>query len=114
MPKRRDILPAVFILMLLAYILPGCSNEVDEARDFVLSIVQEAEVGKTYTGTVKKTTDFGAFVEILPGKEGLVHISKLSRQRVKKVTDVVKVGDRITVKVVKIDEQGRINLVRKE
>jgi polyribonucleotide nucleotidyltransferase len=87
---------------------------VDNARDFVLSLVQEAEVGKTYSGVVKRIMDFGAFVEILPGKEGLVHISKLSRQRVKKVTDVVKVGDRITVKVIKIDEQGRINLVRKE
>lgn len=90
------------------------AKNVDNARDYILSIVQEAEVGKTYTGIVKRTTDFGAFVEILPGKEGLVHISKLSRQRVKKVTDVVRVGDEIIVKVIKIDEQGRVNLVRKE
>jgi polyribonucleotide nucleotidyltransferase len=90
------------------------AKNVDEARDYVLSIVAEAEVGKTYTGIVKRTTDFGAFVEIMPGKEGLVHISKLSRGRVNKVTDVVKVGDEITVKVIKIDEQGRINLARKE
>jgi len=90
------------------------AKNVDEARDYVLSIVAEAEVGKTYTGKVKRTTDFGAFVEIMPGKEGLVHISKLSRGRVNKVTDVVKVGDEITVKVIKIDEQGRINLARRE
>jgi polyribonucleotide nucleotidyltransferase len=90
------------------------SKNVDKARDFVLSIVEEAEVGKTYTGKVKRIMDFGAFVEIMPGKEGLVHISKLSRQHVKKVTDVVKVGDEIIVKVLKIDEQGRINLIRKE
>ena len=90
------------------------AKNVDKARDYVCAIVEEAEIGKTYIGKVKRTTDFGAFVEILPGKEGLVHISKLSRQRVKKVTDVVRVGDEITVKVIKIDEQGRINLVRKE
>ena len=90
------------------------AKNVDKARDYVRAIVEEAEIGKTYIGKVKRTTDFGAFVEILPGKEGLVHISKLSRQRVKKVTDVVRVGDEITVKVIKIDEQGRINLVRKE
>ena len=58
--------------------------------------------------------DFGAFVEILPGKEGLVHISKLSKQRVNKVRDVVSIGDKIVVKVLKIDEQGRIDLIRKE
>jgi polyribonucleotide nucleotidyltransferase len=90
------------------------AKNVDKARDFILSIVEEAEIGKTYTGKVKRIMDFGAFVEIMPGKEGLVHISKLSRQRVNKVTDVVKVGDEIIVKVIKIDEQGRINLVRKE
>ncbi|MGB3478287.1 MAG: polyribonucleotide nucleotidyltransferase [bacterium] len=90
------------------------AHNVDQARDFVKSIVEEAEVGKTYTGKVKRIMDFGAFVEILPGKEGLVHISKLSRQRVKKVQDVVSVGDEIVVKVLKIDEQGRINLIRQE
>jgi polyribonucleotide nucleotidyltransferase len=77
-------------------------------------IVQEAEVGKVYVGKVKRITSFGAFVEILPGKDGLVHISKLSRQRVKRVEDVVKLGDEIVVKVANIDDQGRINLIRKE
>ena len=90
------------------------AHKVNQARDIVQSIVQDAEVGKTYTGKVKRIMDFGAFVEILPGKEGLVHISKLSKQRVNKVQDVVSVGDEIIVKVLKIDEQGRINLIRKE
>ena len=90
------------------------AHNVDQARDIVQSIVQDAEVGKIYTGKVKRIMDFGAFVEILPGKEGLVHISKLSKQRVNKVQDVVSVGDEIIVKVLKIDEQGRINLIRKE
>jgi polyribonucleotide nucleotidyltransferase len=87
---------------------------VEKAQQTVQSIVQEAEVGKTYVGKVRRITSFGAFVEILPGKDGLVHISKLSRQRVRKVEDVVKVGDEIVVKVSNIDDQGRINLIRKE
>jgi len=90
------------------------THNVEQAQNIIQGIVQEAEVGKTYIGKVKRITNFGAFVEILPGKDGLVHISKLSRQRVNKVEDVVKVGDEITVKVLEIDNQGRINLVRKE
>jgi polyribonucleotide nucleotidyltransferase len=90
------------------------SHNVEQAQNIVQGIVQEAEVGKTYIGKVKRITNFGAFVEILPGKDGLVHISKLSRQRVNKVEDIVKVGDEITVKVLEIDNQGRINLIRKE
>lgn len=89
-------------------------QNVEKAQETVQSIVQEAEVGKLYVGKVTRIMTFGAFVEILPGKEGLVHISKLSRQRVKKVEDVVKVGDEIVVKVANIDDQGRINLIRKE
>jgi len=89
-------------------------QNVEKAQETVKSIVQEAEVGKTYIGVVKRITSFGAFVEILPGKEGLVHISKLSRQRVRRVEDVVKLGDEIVVKVSNIDDQGRINLIRKE
>jgi polyribonucleotide nucleotidyltransferase len=73
----------------------------------------EVEVGKIYPGVVKNVLDFGAFVEIMPGKEGLVHISKLADYRVAKVTDVVNVGDQIEVKVTEIDEQGRINLSRR-
>jgi len=89
-------------------------QNVEKAQETVQSIVQDAEVGKVYVGKVKRIMTFGAFVEILPGKEGLVHISKLSRQRVKRVEDVVKIGDEIVVKVANIDDQGRINLIRKE
>ena len=90
------------------------THAVEQAQNFVLGIVREVEVGKTYVGKVTRIMNFGAFVEVLPGKEGLVHISKLSRQRVKRVEDVVKPGDEITVKVSEIDDQGRINLIRKE
>jgi polyribonucleotide nucleotidyltransferase len=90
------------------------SFNVDKAQNIVQSIVQEAEVGKVYVGKVKRIMNFGAFVEFMPGKEGLVHISKLARHRVKKVEDVVKVGDEIKVKVLEIDSQGRINLARRE
>jgi polyribonucleotide nucleotidyltransferase len=90
------------------------AHNVDQARAIVDSIVQEVEVGKTYLGKVTRIMKFGAFVEVLPGKEGLVHISKLSRKRVGRVEDVVKVGDEIAVKVYEIDDQGRINLIRKE
>jgi polyribonucleotide nucleotidyltransferase len=89
-------------------------QNVEKAQEAIKAIVQEAEVGKMYVGKVKRITSFGAFVEILPGKDGLVHISKLSRQRVKRVEDVVKLGDEIVVKVANIDDQGRINLIRKE
>ena len=76
-------------------------------------ITAEAEVGKSYTGKVTRIMNFGAFVEILPGKEGLVHISQLSTEHVDKVEDVVSVGDEIAVKCVEIDSKGRINLSRK-
>jgi polyribonucleotide nucleotidyltransferase len=73
----------------------------------------EAEIGKVYTGTVKTIKDFGAFVEILPGQEGMVHISELANYRVKSVDEICKVGDEITVKVTDIDDRGRIRLSRK-
>jgi len=85
----------------------------EKARMMIENIVREVVVGETYLGTVKRIEKFGAFVEILPGKEGLVHISQLSNERVAKVEDVVKIGDRITVKVTEIDSQGRVNLSRK-
>ncbi len=84
------------------------------ALEIIESLTADVEVGKIYLGKVVKIMDFGAFVEVLPGKEGLVHISQLAEQRVGKVEDVVSVGDEITVKVVKIDEHGRVNLSRKE
>jgi polyribonucleotide nucleotidyltransferase len=84
-----------------------------KAREMVEALVQEAEVGKTYTGKVKTTTAFGAFVEILPGVEGLVHISELQHGRTERTEDVVKKGDTVTVKVLEVDERGRLRLSRK-
>ena len=86
------------------------TKEAEDAKTAVLGIVLDPEAGKVYNGTVKRIMDFGAFVEILPGKEGLVHISKLSRQRVAQVTDVVKEGEKIPVKLLEIDKMGRLNL----
>jgi polyribonucleotide nucleotidyltransferase len=77
-------------------------------------LTEDAEIGKIYVGTVKKIVDFGAFVEILPGTEGLVHISHLAKERVNKVTDVLQEGDEVMVKVLEIDKQGKIRLSRKE
>jgi polyribonucleotide nucleotidyltransferase len=85
-----------------------------KAQELIELLVKDVEVGETYLGTVKRIVDFGAFVEVLPGKEGLVHISKLAKGRVGKVEDVVQVGDTITVKVIEIDRMGRINLARPE
>jgi len=84
------------------------------AVQMVKWLTEDAEIGKIYRGTVKKVVDFGAFVEILPGTEGLVHISQLDKERVKKVTDVVNEGDEILVKVIEIDKQGKIRLSRKD
>ena len=75
-------------------------------------MAQEAEIGRIYTGKVVRTTDFGAFVEILPGNDGLVHISQLDSERVENVEDVAKVGDEITVMVTNIDPAGKIRLSR--
>ena len=82
----------------------------EAARDAIEAVVKEPEVGEMYTGTVKRIMDFGAFVEFLPGKEGLVHISKLSRDHVNSVRDVLKEGQEIPVKLVEIDRLGRMNL----
>jgi len=77
-------------------------------------LTEDAEIGKIYRGTVKKIMDFGAFVEILPGTEGLIHISQLARERVNKVTDILQEGDEVMVKVLEIDKAGKIRLSRKE
>lgn len=82
----------------------------DDAKVAIKAIVEDPEVGTIYQGTVKRIMDFGAFVEILPGKEGLCHISKLSRKRVEKVTDVLKEGQQIPVKLIEVDKMGRLNL----
>ncbi len=85
----------------------------EKAQQIIKSLTSDVEIGATYMGKVTRLMNFGAFVEILPGKEGLVHISQLAKERVAKVEDVVNVGDEIMVKVVEIDKQGRINLSRK-
>lgn len=84
------------------------------ALKMIEDLTKEVKVGEIYLGRVVKIAAFGAFVEILPNKEGLVHISKLDVARVNKVEDVVSVGDEILVKVTEIDSQGRINLSRKD
>jgi len=85
-----------------------------KALQIIEDLTRDVEVGKIYIGKVNRIMNFGAFVEILPGKEGLVHISHLAEERVNKVEDVVAVGDEVLVKVTEIDRQGRINLSRKE
>jgi polyribonucleotide nucleotidyltransferase len=89
------------------------SEAGQKAREMVEALVQEAEVGKTYTGKVKTTTAFGAFVEILPGVEGLIHISELQHGRTERTEDVVKKGDVVTVKLLEVDDRGRMRLSRK-
>ncbi|MCB0277450.1 MAG: S1 RNA-binding domain-containing protein, partial [Calditrichaeota bacterium] len=90
------------------------TEAAEKARGMVEALVVEPEVGKVYQSTVRRIMDFGAFVEFLPGKEGLVHISELDRGRVGKVTDVLNLGDKVTVILKKIDREGRYNLSRKE
>jgi polyribonucleotide nucleotidyltransferase len=85
----------------------------EKAKKIVEALTRDVKVGETYMGTVTRLMNFGAFVAVLPGKEGLVHISQLAPNRVERVEDVVKIGDEIMVKVVEIDSQGRINLSRK-
>ncbi|MBM3313799.1 polyribonucleotide nucleotidyltransferase, partial [candidate division WOR-3 bacterium] len=87
---------------------------LDAAREWVESLVAEVEVGKLYHGTVTRIMNFGAFVEVLPGKEGLIHISQLGPERYRQVEDAVNVGDKVWVKVVEIDDMGRVNLSRRK
>jgi polyribonucleotide nucleotidyltransferase len=83
------------------------------AKQMIEHLVQKPEVGQIYTGKVKKITNFGAFIEILPGKEGLLHISQIDNRRINRVEDVLKVGDEVKVKLMKIDDQGKLDLSRK-
>ncbi|HBM75801.1 MAG TPA: polyribonucleotide nucleotidyltransferase, partial [Clostridiaceae bacterium] len=94
-----------------------CANDTEsgkKALKIIDGLTHDVQAGEVYLGKVTRIMPFGAFVEILPGKEGLVHISKLAFERVNKVEDVVNVGDEILVKVTDIDNQGRINLSRKD
>jgi polyribonucleotide nucleotidyltransferase len=97
-------------------IMIASSDEAASRRavEMVQRITAEPEIGKIYRGTVRKIMDFGAFVEILPGTDGLVHISQLSPERVRRVTDVLNEGDEVMVKVLEIDKQGKIKLSRKD
>ena len=89
-------------------------ESANEARRRIELLTKDVEVGEVYEGTVTRIMNFGAFIEILPGKEGLLHISKMAKGRVEKVEDVMNIGDKVTVKVTEIDSQNRINLSRKE
>ncbi|MBX9702950.1 MAG: S1 RNA-binding domain-containing protein, partial [Silvanigrellaceae bacterium] len=108
----------------------GCKIEIDDsgvvsiasldgqsalkAKKMITFLTTDPEIGEIYLGTVKKVADFGAFVEIKPGVEGLVHISQLCANKVNKVEDVIKEGDEVMVKVIELDRSGRIKLSRKE
>ena len=85
-----------------------------KAIEMIKGITSEPEVGTIYDGTIKKLMNFGAFCEILPGKEGLIHVSELSDKFIKNVEDAVKVGDKVRVKLIKVDEMGRLNLSIKQ
>jgi polyribonucleotide nucleotidyltransferase len=96
------------------YIASSDQNSMQRAVDLIEGITVEAQVGKVYKGTVRRIVDFGAFVEILPGTDGLLHISQIGPGRVQRVSDVLKEGDQIPVKVLEIDRSGKIRLSRKE
>ena len=89
-------------------------ESAEKAKQMIELLTKEVEVGETYEGEVKRIMNFGAFIEVLPGKEGLLHISKMAKERVNKVEDVMNIGDVVKVKVTEIDSQNRINLSRKE
>ena len=89
-------------------------DAVKAAISMVQALTREAEVGKIYLGTVRKVVEFGAFVELFPGTDGLIHISELADKRVKTVDEIVKEGDEVMVKVISIDSGGKIRLSRKQ
>ncbi|MGO1678870.1 MAG: S1 RNA-binding domain-containing protein, partial [Ruoffia tabacinasalis] len=86
---------------------------INRAKEIIEQLTHEVKAGEIYEGTVKRIEKFGAFVEILPGKDGLVHISELEHHRVGKVEDVLAMNDKVKVRVQEIDDKGRINLSRK-
>jgi polyribonucleotide nucleotidyltransferase len=94
----------------IVFITSDNQDSAEKALNWVKNILRKAEVGEVFTGKVKRILEFGAFVEILPGQEGLIHISKLSDKRVNKVQDILDINDVVSVKVISIDELGRINL----
>lgn len=96
------------------FIATADADAAAKARRLIEGIAKDVEVGEVYTGKVVRMMNFGVFVELLPGKDGMVHISKLAKGRVEKCEDVVKIGDELEVKVAEIDSQGRINLIRND
>jgi polyribonucleotide nucleotidyltransferase len=96
------------------FVASADGEAMQKALERIRGITAEAEVGKIYRGKVRKIVDFGAFVEIFPGTDGLVHISQLAEERVRSVADVLKEGDVIPVKVLEVDKSGKIRLSRKE
>jgi polyribonucleotide nucleotidyltransferase len=94
----------------LVFVTADKKEAAEKAVSWIKDIVREVVIGETFKGTVTRILPFGAFVEILPGQEGMIHISKLSNRRVERVEDIVNIGDEVTVKVILVDEQGRINL----
>ena len=90
------------------------SDAVKKAIDIIKGLTAEPEVGATYKGAVQRITDFGAFIEIFPGTDGLLHISEMAHTRVEKVTDVMKEGDEVEVKVIEVGRDGKIRLSRRE
>lgn len=98
----------------IVFVTSEKEESAKKAAQWIKDITREVQVGEIFHGEVKKILDFGAFIEILPGQEGLVHISKLANHHVNKVEDVVKIGDMISVKVIGIDSQGRVNLSLKD
>lgn len=95
------------------YIASADEAMINRAKEMIESIVREAKVGEYYLSTVKRIEKFGAFCEIFPGKDGLLHISEIQEERTKEVEDVLKLGDELLVKCIEIDKQGRVNLSRK-
>ena len=85
----------------------------EKAKSIIENIIKDVEVGEVYEGTVTKIMKFGAFVDVLNGKEGLLHISQIDNKRINEVEDVLKTGDKVTVKVIGIDNDGKIDLSRK-
>ena len=83
---------------------------IEKAKTMILTIATDLELNCEYDGVVSRITQFGAFVEVAPGKDGMIHISKLSKERVEKVEDVVNIGDKVRVKTIKIDERGRVDM----
>ena len=96
------------------FIYSSDEQMAERALEIIENIARVIEVGEIYYGTVDRITSFGAFIDLGGGKEGLVHISKISKEHVRNVSDYLKVGDKVPVKVIEVDEQGRINLTMKD